>query len=95
VQATDAKAKNELLFSQFGINYSHLPARFRKGSTIVRVDPLAVSASPAGDGEFKAPVDTKGKGKRKPYEGTVGELVVLHEDLIKEAFWAGRPWLLS
>jgi hypothetical protein len=34
------------------------------------------------------------KGKRKPYEGTVGEMVVLHEDLIKEAFWTERPWLL-
>lgn len=91
-QATDAKAKNELLFSQFGINYSHLPARFRKGSTIVRVDPLAVSASTEGE---EAPKENKSKGKRKPYEGTVGELVVLHEDLIREAFWSDRPWLLS
>lgn len=95
IKATDAKAKNELLFSQFGINYSHLPARFRKGSTIVRVDPLAVSPDAAEDVQTTAPPDKKSKGKRKPYEGTVGELVVLHEDLIREAFWTERPWLLS
>ena len=95
IKATDAKAKNELLFSQFGINYSHLPARFRKGSTIVRVDPLAVSPDAAEDVQTTAPPDNKSKGKRKPYEGTVGELVVLHEDLIREAFWTERPWLLS
>jgi hypothetical protein len=38
----------------------------------------------------------KAKSKKiKPYEGTIGDLVVVHEDLIKEAFWAERPWLLS
>ena len=28
--------KNEILFSQFGINYSKLPERFKKGSVLVR-----------------------------------------------------------
>lgn len=89
-QGTDSKAKNELLYSQFGINYNNLPARFRKGSTIVRIDPaIPESAAEGGD------QSTKSKGKRKPYEGTVGELVVLHEDIIKDAFWAERPWLLA
>ncbi|KZV84114.1 tRNAHis guanylyltransferase [Exidia glandulosa HHB12029] len=31
-----SSGKNELLFSRFGINYSTLPARFRKGSVLVR-----------------------------------------------------------
>jgi tRNA(His) guanylyltransferase len=93
-KATDSKAKNELLFSQFGINYSHLPARFRKGSTIIRIDPLAVSPDQEKV-EAQTQPDKKSKGKRKPYEGTVGELIVLHEDLIREAFWTERPWLLS
>lgn len=30
VQGSDAGVKNELLFSRFGINYSHLPDQFRK-----------------------------------------------------------------
>lgn len=88
-QGTDSKAKNELLYSQFGINYNHLPARFRKGSTIVRVDP-APPPPPVVEGETPP-----SKGKRKPYEGTVGELVVIHEDLIKDSFWTDRPWLLA
>jgi tRNA(His) guanylyltransferase len=32
--------------------------------------------------------------KIKPYEGTSGEMMVLHEDLIKDSFWEERPWLL-
>lgn len=28
--------KHELLFSRFGVNYNQLPARFRKGSVLVR-----------------------------------------------------------
>lgn len=62
---------------------------------MVRIDPLAVSVGAADDEDSSQEVKVKTKGKRKPYEGTVGELVVLHEDLIKEAFWADRPWLLS
>lgn len=89
MKRTDAKAKNELLFSQFGINYNQLPARFRKGSTIVRQDPSAPSTDAAHD-----TVSSGVKAKRKAYEGTTGELVILHEDIIKDAFWAERPWLL-
>ncbi len=32
-QGTNAAAKNELLFSQFGINYAHLPEQFKKVGT--------------------------------------------------------------
>ena len=35
-QGTFSKDKNEILFSQFGINYNTLPAMFRKGSILVR-----------------------------------------------------------
>lgn len=35
-QGTFSKDKNEILFSQFGINYNSLPAMFRKGSILVR-----------------------------------------------------------
>ena len=30
MQGTQRDFKNELLYSSFGINYAHLPARFRK-----------------------------------------------------------------
>lgn len=36
LKGTLADFKNEMLFTQFGINYNSLPARFRKGSVIIR-----------------------------------------------------------
>jgi tRNA(His) guanylyltransferase len=52
--------------------------------------PEAVAAS--------APTDVRLRSKRgkrvKPYEGLTGQIVVLHEDLIRDAFWSQRPWLL-
>lgn len=45
LQGTDSKAKNEMLFSQFGINYNNLSAMFRKGSVLVRSDPNAAQLS--------------------------------------------------
>jgi tRNA(His) guanylyltransferase len=41
-QGTDSKAKNEMLFSQFNINYNNLSPMFRKGSVLVRSDPNEV-----------------------------------------------------
>ncbi len=37
MQGTVAKQKNELLFSKFSLNYSDLPAQFRKASNISAV----------------------------------------------------------
>lgn len=39
----------------------------------------------------------KGKNRQPllPFDGTSGKVVVLHVDLIKDAFWAERPWLLA
>lgn len=111
----DSPQKNELLFSRFGINYSHLPAQYRKGSILVREDPRSSTApipdklpahteSPRPPEEAttgEEPLRTAGrskhpsKAKSKPYDGLTGQVVVLHEDLIKDAFWDARPWLLA
>jgi tRNA(His) guanylyltransferase len=29
-----------------------------------------------------------------PYDGTQGEIEVLHVDMVKDEFWDERPWLL-
>ncbi|KAJ9126792.1 hypothetical protein QFC24_001824 [Naganishia onofrii] len=29
-----------------------------------------------------------------PHDGTNGEIVVLHVDMVKDDFWNERPWLL-
>ncbi|TDL25544.1 tRNAHis guanylyltransferase [Rickenella mellea] len=36
LKGTQSKEKNEILFNLFGINYNNIPARFRKGSVLVR-----------------------------------------------------------
>ena len=100
-QGTDSKDKNELLFSTFGINYNNIPPMFRKGSTLVRLDPKAAQrmaetgvASFHHNGGTPDPAQRRLK-KMKPYEGMTGEVVVLHEDIIGDAFWSQRPWLLA
>lgn len=74
---------------------------FRKGSTLVRQDPKATSPGLTEnvvvnlhhDGGTPESAQRRQK-KVKPYEGMTGEVVVLHEDIIGDAFWAQRPWLL-
>lgn len=31
----------------------------------------------------------------KPYDGISGEIVIVHEDIIRNPFWRARPWLLA
>jgi hypothetical protein len=63
----------------------------------------AVQDASVGDAEVepKAGVEKKKLGWRekkarrtRPYEGITGRVVVLHEDIIGDKFWALRPWLL-
>ena len=79
LQGTLADAKNELLFSRFGINYNDLPARFKKGSVITWQLRSAVKLGGNGQ-EIK-------RSKREP--------VVTHDDIIKDAFWAEHPDILA
>lgn len=125
LQGTNSKDKNELLFSRFKTNYNDIPPYFRKGSTLVRVDPnplpvtidiegVDAPSGPNGDKDKSksvpedvedAPADestprqaggsTMPREKRKPYEGTTGEIAIVHEDIIRNPFWRARPWLLA
>jgi tRNA(His) guanylyltransferase len=42
-------------------------------------------------------VQKRGKRQKKirPFDGSTGEVVVLHEDIIGDRFWFDRPWLLA
>eukprot|EP00041_Stephanoeca_diplocostata_P037289 m.1402188 g.1402188 ORF g.1402188 m.1402188 type:complete len:281 (-) comp25009_c0_seq46:118-960(-) len=86
LEGTFSKDKNEILFSQFGINYNNEPPMFRKGSIVVRRDVLVekrVTDQAPGTGE--GPPDTASPAvvqvKRR-------RIVVVHEDLILDKFWA-------
>ncbi|KAI9637086.1 tRNA guanylyltransferase [Dioszegia hungarica] len=94
LQGTDSKAKNEMLFSQFGINYNNLSPMFRKGSTLVRSAPAEPSSSGAGSATDMPEASTFAVPVR-PFEGLTGEVVILHEDIIGDPFWLDRTWLLA
>jgi hypothetical protein len=51
LQGTDSKAKNEMLFAQFGINYNNLSPMFRKGSVLGRSDPNHSAGEASGSGD--------------------------------------------
>jgi tRNA(His) guanylyltransferase len=80
LRGTLVGAKNELLFSEFGINYNELPEQFKKGSIVVWVARQVVAkVRPDGTEVVRT--------KREP--------VVLHEDLILDDFWERHPEILS
>lgn len=152
LQGTNSQDKNEMLFTRFGINYNNIPAYFRKGSILARVDPnpmpvaleadISLSPSqaisdlapslpttpipessvdvPCADSPGRPPAEdipytpveaafsrnlkigssrpgsaASTKRKQKPYDGISGEIVITHEDIIRNPFWKARPWLLS
>jgi tRNA(His) guanylyltransferase len=93
--------KNEILFKQFGINYNNEPPVCRKGSVIYRAygNPStghhqngvssATSCSKAADSMSKTQIEKQRKQKQK------AEIVVEHVDIIGDAFWDARPYLLA
>ena len=72
--------KNEIMFSMFGINYNDLPQWERKGSAVLR------------ELVHVAKTDSR-TGAAVQVEKT--ETVVVHQDIIEDGFWAGRPSLLA
>ncbi|RMD45065.1 hypothetical protein DV735_g199, partial [Chaetothyriales sp. CBS 134920] len=96
---TVASDKNEILWSQFGINYNNEPEMFRKGSVVFReyrdkdrkiVDGSMTEHIGGGGGE---PVSRTQQEKRKKARARA-EIVVKHCDIIKDDFWDQRPWLM-
>jgi tRNA(His) guanylyltransferase len=82
LKGTLADFKNELLFSQFGINYNELPDQFKKGSVVIRVEKKHIV-----EGRTTASGEPVVRTKRVP--------TVLHVDIIKDAFWKDHPEILK
>lgn len=80
---TVSSDKNEILFKQFGINYNDEPDIFKKGTVIVR----DIEPEPEGAAVSERQRQRQEKKRRKT------EVRVLHVDLIRDEFWADRPWL--
>lgn len=82
LKGTNSGDKNEILFSQFGMNYNTLPQLFRKGTVVIRAPPCDDEDGGAGGG------DKKGVKLDRP-------LVVLNEDIIRDDFWVAYPHILG
>ncbi|CAM6091503.1 unnamed protein product [Calypogeia fissa] len=79
IKGTLADFKNELLHSRFQINYNELPAMFRKGSLVFRRREESVVKVENG-----VPI-TRGRSN----------VVVVHEDMIRDSFWNENPFILN
>ncbi|KAI8978540.1 Thg1 C terminal domain-containing protein [Pilobolus umbonatus] len=79
LKGTLSKHKNEILFSEFGLNYNNIDPVYRKGSTIIRLKTEVHSISP-NDGR---PVT---RMKLIP--------TAVHEDIIHPSFWNTHSDLL-
>jgi tRNA(His) guanylyltransferase len=80
LRGTLADFKNELLFSQFNINYNKLPQMYRKGSVLLH-KPVGEPVKDSRTGEDVIRVKQR--------------VVVVHEDIIDNFFWDANPNLLN
>ncbi|KAF2150638.1 tRNAHis guanylyltransferase [Myriangium duriaei CBS 260.36] len=87
LKGTLAADKNEILFKRFGINYNNELEVYKKGSVVYR--DLSSSIPSAEEPQSRTQADKERKKKQK------ATLMVEHVDIIKDAFWEARPWLLA
>ena len=81
LKGTLSKEKNELLFSEFNMNYNDISPVFKKGSIIVR-QKVNEEILKEKDGELVRVIREK------------TDIVTCHEDIIGENFWKKHPEIL-
>eukprot|EP01104_Vermistella_antarctica_P001565 TRINITY_DN1162_c0_g1_i2.p1 TRINITY_DN1162_c0_g1~~TRINITY_DN1162_c0_g1_i2.p1 ORF type:complete len:301 (-),score=79.38 TRINITY_DN1162_c0_g1_i2:23-925(-) len=79
LRGTVSSEKNEIMFSEFGLNYNQLHEIYKKGSVLIKGKVL----EKAIDSRTGEEIDRLRKG-----------VVLLHVDVIGDAFWKERPALL-
>lgn len=83
LKGTVSGDKNEILFSQFGINYNEQPQVFRKGTVLYKnkMEPMNEEHMKDDDGVKKA------KTKRQQEKAAVFETKEENCDIISDPFW--------
>lgn len=98
LKGTVSGDKNEILFSQFGINYNNEPEMCRKGTVVYRAygdgfGPSRVEKwsedGRAIDYASKTQVEKEKKRRQKAL------IQVEHVDIIGDSFWQARPYILA
>ncbi|KAL9634075.1 MAG: hypothetical protein Q9164_004309 [Protoblastenia rupestris] len=100
LKGTSAANKNEILFSQFGINYNEEPEMFRKGSVLFRDFDFPGEESQKGSVSKPIPdvaiaEQSKTQAQREKRTRQKAIITTKHTDIIQDSFWLARPWLLS
>ncbi|KAI9820130.1 MAG: tRNA-His guanylyltransferase [Thelocarpon impressellum] len=93
-----ASDKHELLFSRFKLNYNNEPDMFKKGSVVFRDYELAhpPDTATASDSPDSPPEEqSKTQAQREKKHRAKARITVQHVDIIRDAFWTARPWLLT
>lgn len=98
LQRTTAGQKNEILFSEFGINYNNENPMFRKGSVIIR-DPSDKKSTKHSRTSHESFEDVSNKESLTTRNGVSDNgqpsgLRILHEDIIRDNFWNDNPGIL-
>ncbi|XP_071090024.1 probable tRNA(His) guanylyltransferase isoform X1 [Haliotis cracherodii] len=92
LKGTLSSDKNEILFSEFNINYNNLPELYRKGTVLIRKKD-EVCSSPtrthSGMNSLNHSMSKLSTGKYKPLVTT------LHCDIIGAKFWEEYPEILD
>ncbi|XP_013364273.1 PREDICTED: probable tRNA(His) guanylyltransferase isoform X2 [Chinchilla lanigera] len=88
LKGTLAADKNEILFSQFNINYNNEPLMYRKGTVLIWQKVEEVTTK-----EVKLPAELE--GKKMAVTRTRTKPVPLHCDIIGDAFWKEHPEILD
>lgn len=96
--------KNEILYSQFGINYNNEPQVFKKGTIIVReyedkkVETKDKVHKTDEKAEEKKPeiVELELSSRQKQRLAKIRKKAVIleqHVDIINDEWWTARPWI--
>ncbi|KAK3094379.1 hypothetical protein FSP39_000972 [Pinctada imbricata] len=103
LKGTLSSDKNELLYTEFNLNYNHLPELYRKGSVIIRKQDTDIIEKNHLDGNSSlsssssfSPRNSVSFGyhiEQTPRIST--KIDVLHCDIIGEKFWTDHPHILS
>ena len=88
LKGTVSGDKNEILFSQFNINYNDLPQIYRKGSVIVREKEEEVTKK-------EEAIDELPKPKSKKLTDRYPVIATYHVDIIKDDFWNMHEYIIN
>jgi len=107
---TNSAQKNEILFSEFAINYNDEPAQYRKGSILVwkQISDSVVSgretsydidecndvAKVLEDEHYRQSSTPLSNDNQRSYVHPKRDVVVLHEDLISPSFYDRHPYII-